>query len=336
MKYNKFIVLLASATMCLSVSAQKLESIYKALPELDKVQMMNLEKNEACVEKCNAAIDQVQEDMMSVANLSVAASKAIQSAAGKNSSASMPQMSAMSAGMLKELQKMGISLDQLSNMSEEELMELMMPIIQQMNGGVTVDINNDDDVISAADSKIMDKMGEVEEKINDILLETSLKCAHDDCERRYNDKTKNEFEELWLQYEEKIMAIQRELDERLSKDIKDGNAIPTPAYANDYFNRMNDEVKAYNMIVIDKWCSSIDSEIEANKKILDQTVQLYSEWFKLRETLSTKNARQMAGVESGFTSIHIVMQYYIRLIKVKAEVPVHEYYSVPEMIGGMG
>ena len=105
--------------------------------------------------------------------------------AGKTQRAVTPQMSAMSAELLKELQKRGVSLDQLSNMSEEELMKLMMPIIQQMNGGVTVDDEDDEGEISAADSKILDRLSEISENINNILMETVLKCASDDCEHRY-------------------------------------------------------------------------------------------------------------------------------------------------------
>lgn len=123
-----------------AANAESYEATYNKLPNLSKEQLAKPASNEAAISSAQkqykAATEAVGNEQMSQNKRREAAQKATIKTAEKNkpTKAQMQASQAIGNDMMSALAEAGISPEKMAQMSEEELMAVLMPVIAKKNG----------------------------------------------------------------------------------------------------------------------------------------------------------------------------------------------------------
>lgn len=362
----KKLIISIFAILPLLASAADYSAIYNQCPQVTGTQILDAAYAEKSLEQYKQLEAQNDAEYQRI-NATLSAAQSAPKPKQPQMSASQKQAT-MAAGqdMMAALVAAGLTPEKMAKMSEEELMAAMMPVIAQKSGLTTEEMQamagmsdkqaeayvmgNKDRMNRMQNSDLAqygvkefegpsvndedyDKMQRIQELMNQIQFSfNALELMTIDGQM---DAFQSKEMEQYQPYEDRVFAIEHELDIRVDK-ISNGTAIKTPSFAYAYFDRMNAVADEYNRMAISQWDKIFTATLAKLQSDLKKYLPIYMECMNLYNSITDPYVKSLAAPQVMNPAIYNLLSQYIGLQIKRLEGRPYRHYVAPDMMGGMG
>lgn len=296
-----------------------------------------------------------------------AATMATRNQVGVISGASAKQKQArqeMGNDMMQMIQELGIPMEQLATMSEEEIEALLMPMLAKNAGFSQSEVEklskmsdreaeaymrSHPDMMSRAQNSRIGQMAQAAgmqgtseteeqdmERINRIMeinIQVTENAQQVFIMSAQGETAVENFDKKVVQpYYDRIRAIHDECWQRVDKESPSYyyDELPAPAYVKTYYDRMNAIVKEANVAIAREWCKLQDQPLQAIGGEIEKLLPLYDEQLQLREAIIDATVRDHADVNMIEGRLLDAVREYVKTLKRRLEFPQLETYEAPK------
>lgn len=276
---------------------------------------------------------------------------------------------AITGDIMTALANAGISMEDAATMSDEQLMQILMPTVAQKTGLTEAEMRKLESMTDAqaeaylkshpdmvrrmqgseygAYSKTFTQNEDVEEmtegdekRLNELeklhaealLAETKENTLTDEL-IQLRDMDKNIIDNE--PYEKRVSTILTELTDRYEKDgLYGGKGGPAkaPAYTKSYYDRANEVIKEQNQAIAREWCSRIEASLKQIEPTVKAMIERSHKAEELHNSMETDMGRAMSGQYIIPTLNAGLLTQYITTLKQRTDAPLVDYLEPSEYI----
>ncbi len=275
---------------------------------------------------------------------------------------------AMAGDMMQIIQSLGIPMEKLAEMSDEEIEALIMPKVAQNTGlspevmeklskmsdrEVEAYMRSHPELMSSFQNSrfgqqamAMQGMPHAEEDEADMerasrIMELNLQVIEEKnngsvvLDKRVNWQDGEAFSNKFLApYEARIAEIYDECWSRVERENPvtnyDYSARPTPAYVQSYYDRMNAIVDEANQALAAEWCKTMQDDLQYYQNKIEKLLPICDEQHRLYKQISDPAARLKADSHMADGALFSAIQLYIYALKHRLEIGTLEHKDAPK------
>lgn len=362
----KKLVIAIACVLPLMANAVDYATIFSQCPQLTGTQMLDAALVEKSLDQYKQLESQNEAEYSRINAMLSAAQSAPKPQQPKMSASQKQATMAVGRDMMAALQAAGITPDKMAQMSEEEIMAVVIPLIAQKSGLTTEEMqamagmsDQQSEAYVKGNKDCMNRMQHSEwaqygiqesegpsvndadydkvQRIQELMGQIQISTNALDMmmlEGQLNAYQSQESEQ-YQPYEDRVLAIEHELAVKIDQ-ISNGTAIKTPAFAYGYFDRMNAVADEYSRAFTPQWDQLFTATLAQLHNDLQQYMPVYMECMSLYNSITDPYVKSLAAPRVANPAVYNLLMQYISLqIKRLEGIPYH-HYNVPEMMGGMG
>lgn len=276
---------------------------------------------------------------------------------------------AMAGDMMQIIQELGIPMEKLEEMSEEEIEALVMPKVAA-NTGLSPEVmeklskmsDREAEAYMKAHPELMSSfqnsrfgqqamdmqgMARVEEagqadmdrlnrlmELNNQVIEARLGWASDMSKHGNWGNGKAFSQEFTAPYYERITEIYLECWSRVEREDPvtngDYSERPTPAFVRSYYDRMNAVVDEANQALADKWCKMLQEDVVYYRNEIEKLLPICDEQHRIYNKIQDPSVRIKADGTMADGAVYSAIQLYVHTLQHRLDIITLEHRETPK------